>query len=66
MSYSKEFARGFSEGDKGYNDDQRKQIAVRYIEGVQHLLGVEFEPDMRSRGERISTGLETIIKSIVK
>ena len=47
-SYSKEFARGFSEGDKGYTDEQRAQIAVRYIEGIQHLLGNRFEPDMRS------------------
>lgn len=65
MSYSKEFARGFSEGDKGYNDDQRKQIAVRYIEGVQHLLGVEFVPDMRTREVRISSALKIIIDSIV-
>ncbi len=64
-SYSKEFARGFSEGDKGYTDEQRAQIAVRYIEGIQHLLGKRFEPDMRSSEERIVSGLEKITKRLV-
>jgi phosphoribosylaminoimidazole-succinocarboxamide synthase len=60
-SYSKEFARGFSEGDKGYTDDQRLQIAVRYIEGIQHLLGKRFTPDMRPREERIVSAIESIL-----
>ncbi|MBI2106010.1 phosphoribosylaminoimidazolesuccinocarboxamide synthase [Candidatus Woesearchaeota archaeon] len=60
-SYSKEFARGFSEGEKGYTDEQRAKIAVRYIEGVQHLLGKRFEPDMRSNEERVVSGIEKII-----
>lgn len=64
-SYSKEFARGFSEGDKGYTDEQRAQIAVRYIEGVQHLLGRRFEPDLRSSEERIVSGIEKIIYQLV-
>jgi phosphoribosylaminoimidazole-succinocarboxamide synthase len=64
-SYSKEFARGFSEGDKGYTDEQRAQIAVRYIEGIQHLLGKRFEPDMRSREERVVSGLQTIVEKLV-
>jgi len=64
-SYSKEFARGFSEGDKGYSDEQRAQIAVRYIEGIQHLLGRRFEPDMRSSEERIISGLEEITRKLV-
>jgi len=65
ISYSKEFARGFSEGDKGYTDEQRAQIAVRYIEGIQHLLGKRFEPDMRSSEERIVSGLQEITRSLV-
>ncbi len=65
ISYSKEFARGFSEGDKGYTDDQRLQIAVRYIEGIQHLLGTRFTPDMRPREERVVTGLEAILNALV-
>ncbi len=64
-SYSKEFARGFSKGDAGYPDEQRAQIAVRYIEGIQHLLGKRFEPDMRSSEERIVSGLEKITKELV-
>jgi phosphoribosylaminoimidazole-succinocarboxamide synthase len=64
-SYSKEFARGFSKGDKGYTDEQRAQIAVRYIEGVQHLLGKRFEPDMRSNKERVVSGIESIVQQLV-
>lgn len=65
LSLSKEFARGFSEGDKGYTAEQRVVIAVRYIMGIQHLLGTRFEPDMRSRDERVIRGLETIVSELV-
>ena len=61
-SYSKEFARDFSEGDKGYTDDQRREIAVRYIEGIQNLTGQKFEPDMRPRDERVIDGLEKVVR----
>ncbi|MFC1555851.1 phosphoribosylaminoimidazolesuccinocarboxamide synthase [candidate division KSB1 bacterium] len=64
-SYSKEFARGFSKGDQGYSDDERAKIAVRYIEGIQHLLGIKFEPDMRPRDERMATGLQTILDELI-
>ena len=64
-SYSKEFARGFSKGDQGYTDEQRMQIAVRYIEGIQHLLGTRFEPDMRSNEERVVSGIESIVNQLV-
>ncbi len=64
-SYSKEFARGFSEGEKGYTDEQRAQIAVRYIEGIQHLLGKRFESDLRSNEERIVSGIERIVYQLV-
>jgi len=64
-SYSKEFARGFSEGEKGYTDEQRTQIAVRYIEGIQNLLGRRFEPDMRSNKERVISGIEKIVDKII-
>lgn len=57
-SLSKEFARGFSEGEKGYTDEQRKLISLRYIEGIQHLLGKRFKPDLRPRDERVISGLE--------
>ncbi len=64
-SYSKEFARGFSEGEQGYSEEQRAQIAVRYIEGIQHLLGTRFEPDMRSNEERVVSGIEKIVHQLV-
>ena len=64
-SYSKEFARGFSEGELGYTYEQRVHIAVRYIEGIQHLLGRRFEPDMRSSEKRIVSGIENIINQLV-
>jgi phosphoribosylaminoimidazole-succinocarboxamide synthase len=64
-SFSKEFARGFSEGEKGYSDDQRREIAVRYFQGIQHLLGERFSPDMRPRDERVVSGLENVVKALL-
>jgi hypothetical protein len=64
-SYSKEFARGFSEGEKGYTDDQRRVIAARYIVGIQELLGKRFEPDMRPRDERVVSGLRKVVERLV-
>ncbi|MDO8555951.1 MAG: phosphoribosylaminoimidazolesuccinocarboxamide synthase [Nanoarchaeota archaeon] len=64
-SYSKEFARGFSEGEKGYTDEQRLAIAVRYILGIQYVLDQPFVPDMRSREERVVVGLQTVVDQVV-
>ncbi len=64
-SYSKEFARGFSEGAKGYTDEQRIVIAARYVIGIQELLGKRFEPDMRPRDERVVSGLRKIVENLV-
>jgi len=64
-SYSKEFARGFSEGEKGYTAEQRAAIAVRYIGGIQHLLGVRFTPDMVPRDKRVISGLQDIVHHLV-
>jgi len=63
-SYSKEFARGFSEGDKGYTDEQRVVIAARYVIGIQELIGKRFEPDMRPRDERVVSGLRKILENL--
>lgn len=63
-SYSKEFARGFSIGDKGYTQEQIMQISLRYIEGIQHLLGQRFRPIMNPRDQRVIQGLENIVKII--
>lgn len=65
-SYSKEFARGFSEGDSGYTDKQRIVIAARYVVGIQELLGRRFEPDMRPRDERVVSGLQQVMANLVR
>lgn len=65
VSYSKEFARGFSRGDQGYTPEQRREIAVRYIMGIQHLTGEPFTPDLRSREERVISGLEMVVRELV-
>ena len=64
-SYSKEFARGFSEGELGYTDEQRVAIGARYVIGIQELLGARFVPDMRPRDERVISGLRTIVENLV-
>ncbi len=64
-SFSKEFARGYSEGEKGYTDEQRALIAVRYITGIQNLLGQRFVPDLKPRDERVIAGLETVVRELV-
>ena len=63
-AYSKEFARGFSEGDKGYTDEQRVVIGARYVIGIQELLGKRFEPDMRPRDERDVSGLRKVVENL--
>ena len=63
-SYSKEFARGFSEGEEGYTDEQRIVIAARYVIGIQELLGKRFEPDMRPCDERVVSGLNKIVENL--
>ena len=63
-SYSKEFAREFSEGEIGYTDEQRIDIAARYVIGIQELLGKRFEPDMRPRDERVVSGLQKIVEKL--
>jgi phosphoribosylaminoimidazole-succinocarboxamide synthase len=64
-SYSKEFARGFSEGEKGYTSEQRAAIAVRYIEGIQNLLGMRFAPNMEPRDGRVISGLQKIVEEVI-
>jgi len=63
-SFSKEFAREFSEGDEDYTDEQRLEISIRYIEGIQHLLGRRFIPDMETIENRIISGLETVVNQL--
>jgi len=64
-SFSKEYARDFSAGEKEYTPEQRMKIAVRYIESVQELLGKPFVPNLRSREERVVKGLEKVVSEII-
>jgi hypothetical protein len=65
-SYSKEFARRLSKEDLEYSMDERVIIGARYIEGIQHLLGERFEPDMRSGDERAIDGLQRVVAQLVR
>jgi phosphoribosylaminoimidazole-succinocarboxamide synthase len=64
-SYSKEFAREFSKGEERYTAEQKALIATRYIMGIQHLLGRRFIPDMRSKEERVVTGLQNVVEELL-
>jgi len=64
-SFSKEFARGFAEGEKGFTDEQRALIAVRYIMGIEKLTGNPFVPDIRPRDQRVIFGLEKVVEHLV-
>ena len=66
VSFSKEFARGMvKEKNHQFTQDQANQIAVRYIDGLQHLTGVSFEPDLRPRDERIVNSTHLILDSLL-
>jgi phosphoribosylaminoimidazole-succinocarboxamide synthase len=66
VSFSKEFARGMVKDQKGdqFSEAQANEIAVRYIEGLQHLTGRAFEPDLRSRDERMVESVNLILDSL--
>jgi len=65
VSFSKEFARGMvTERDQQFTQTQANEIAVRYIEGLQHLLGIAFVPDLRPRDERLVESVNLILDSL--
>jgi phosphoribosylaminoimidazole-succinocarboxamide synthase len=66
VSFSKEFARGMVK-EKGqiFSPDQAAEIAVRYIQGLQHLTGTAFEPDLRPRDRRIIESVELILDTLL-
>ena len=65
-SFSKEFARGMvKEKNQQFNEEQSNEIAVRYIQGLQHLTGEEFVPDLRSRDERIVDSTNLILDTLL-
>jgi len=66
VSFSKEFARGMvKEKDQQFTDEQANEIAVRYIQGLQHLTGESFDPDLRSRDERIVDSTNLILDTLL-
>ncbi|HAG72475.1 MAG TPA: phosphoribosylaminoimidazolesuccinocarboxamide synthase [Gammaproteobacteria bacterium] len=66
VSFSKEFARGMvTEVNQQFTEDQANEIAVRYIQGLQHLTGEEFSPDLRSRDERIVESTNLILDALL-
>jgi phosphoribosylaminoimidazole-succinocarboxamide synthase len=66
VSFSKEFARGMvKEKGQQFSDEQANEIAVRYIQGLQHLTGEAFEPDLRPRDERIVESSNLILESLL-
>jgi phosphoribosylaminoimidazole-succinocarboxamide synthase len=65
-SFSKEFARDMIvKPSHVFDDAQIKKIAERYIEGLQHLLGQPFEPDLRDRDERVIESTNLILDELL-
>jgi phosphoribosylaminoimidazole-succinocarboxamide synthase len=66
VSFSKEFARGMvKEKGQQFSTEQANEIAVRYIQGLQHLTGEEFKPDLRPREKRIIESTNLILDSLL-
>jgi len=66
VSFSKEFARGMvTEKDQQFTEEQANEIAVRYIQGLQHLTGESFVPDLRARDERIVDSTNLILDALL-
>ena len=65
-SFSKEFARGMvKEQGQQFSDGQANEIAVRYIQGLQHLTGESFQPDLRPRDLRIIESTNLILDTLL-
>ncbi|MDG1671510.1 MAG: phosphoribosylaminoimidazolesuccinocarboxamide synthase [Akkermansiaceae bacterium] len=66
VSFSKEFARGMvKEQGQQFSNEQAAEIAVRYIQGLQHLSGETFTPDLRPRDQRIIESTNLILDSLL-
>ena len=66
VSFSKEFARGMvTERDQQFTEDQANDIAVRYIQGLQHLTSEAFIPDLRPRDQRIIESTNLILDALL-
>lgn len=66
VSFSKEFARGMvKEQGQQFSEEQANEIAVRYIQGLQHLTGETFDPDLRPRDQRIVDSTNLILDALL-
>jgi phosphoribosylaminoimidazole-succinocarboxamide synthase len=66
VSFSKEFARGMvKEKGQQFTQEQANEIAVRYIQGLQHLTGEAFTPDLRPRDQRIVESTNLILDALL-
>ena len=66
VSFSKEFARGMvKEKGQQFSEEQACEIAVRYIQGLQHLTGETFDPDLRPRDQRIVESTNLILDTLL-
>jgi phosphoribosylaminoimidazole-succinocarboxamide synthase len=66
VSFSKEFARGMvKEKGQQFTQEQANEIAVRYIQGLQHLTGETFTPDLRPRDQRIVESTNLILDALL-
>lgn len=66
VSFSKEFARGMvTEMDQQFTVEQANEIAVRYIQGLQHLTSETFTPDLRPRDQRIIDSTNMILDALL-
>ena len=66
VSFSKEFARGrVKKKGQQFTYEQSNEIAVRYIQGLQHLTGEVFDPDLRPRDQRIIESTNLILDSLL-
>lgn len=66
VSFSKEFARGMvKEKNQQFSAEQANEIGVRYIQGLQHLTGKAFAPDLRPRDQRIIESTNLILDALL-
>jgi phosphoribosylaminoimidazole-succinocarboxamide synthase len=65
-SYSKEFVRGMKFDPKTglISPEQELEVAIRYIEAIEHISGGKFQPDLRARDERIVDSTILILKAL--
>ena len=65
VSFSKEFARGMvKDTNMQFSTEQSNEIGVRYIDGLQHLTGKAFQPDLRPRDQRIIESTNLILDTL--